>query len=383
MLNFFKKFSAMSLEDEAVKKAICRVIETRTHYGYSGHPQVKKFETALSQRLGGVPVLGMNSGTDALVAALKVLGIGPGDEVIVTSFSFISTASPIRWVGANPVFVDIRERDYAADPSQIESKITPRTKAIVLAHLFGQPAEGVGAICAAARKNKIPVIEDAAHAFGAKVRAGGEWRMVGTVGTIGCLSFSSTKPFAAPGNGGALILNDHSLVEEADRMRFYGAKKHYYDYTTVGINSKLHEIQAAALLAKLPFFDYWLEHRKSVGELYARELPGTGDIKLPETLDGTERTFYRYVIRTGKREALLEHLIKKAGALRHLRPMVNYPVPLPHFTVFKDLGHRLGDFPAAERASSEVISLPITNFVTKSDAVEIVGSIKAFFRQAA
>lgn len=371
----------MALEETAVKRAIAKVVDQRTHYGFSGHPHVKAFEQALSQRFGGLPALGVNSGTDALILALKVSGIGPGDEVIAPAFSFISTVSCIPWVGATPVFVDIRPDDYAMDPKKIEEKITKKTKAILIAHLFGQPATGMAEILAIAKKHKLPVIEDAAQSFGARMKINEGWTPAGAIGDIGCLSFSSTKPFAAPGNGGAVIIKNPSLREEADRMRFYGARKHYYDYPTAGVNCKLHDIQAAALLAKLGFLEYWLGHRQRIASYYTQELNSAGDIILPTEQPDTSRIWYRYVIRTdaAKRDRLFSALMKAAGPYHPLQPTKNYPVPLPYFEMFRHLGHKSGDFPAADKVSKEVISLPITNYVAMPDAKRITDAAKNFF----
>lgn len=370
----------MAMEEAAVKKAIARVVDSRTHYGYSGHPHVKRFEEELS-RMFASTVLGVNSGTDAIILALKLLGIKHGDEIIVPAFSFISTASPIPWVGATPIFIDIKADDYAIDPEKIEEKITPRTKAIIIAHLFGQPALGIEKIVAIAKKNNLFVIEDAAQSFGAKIKIGEEWRMVGTLGDIGCLSFSSTKPFSAPGNGGAVILNKKGLEDEADRIRSYGAKKHYYDYPTIGVNSKLQDIQAAALLAKLPFFEYWLDHRKKLSDYYRERLKGIEALTLQEESSDSRRTWYRFVIQTKDRDQLFKRIqtVNKNSASH---PMINYPVPIPFFSAFKNLNYAPGDFPVAEHASKTVISLPITNYTGVSDAKLICDAVKSHYENS-
>ncbi len=368
------------MEETAVKKAISRVIDERSYYGFTGNPRVKEFEGALAKIFGQERILALNSGTDALVFALLSLNIGKGDEVIVPSFSFISTASCVGWVGAKPVFVDIQEGDFALDPSKIEEKITPKTKAILVAHLFGQPATGMEEILAMAKRYNLAVVEDAAQSFGAKVCLGGKWKIVGTIGDIGCLSFSSTKPFAAPGNGGAIIFNrNDGMYEKTDLLRYYGAKKHYFDYPRIGINAKLHEVQAAALLAKIPFLDYWFQRRQSVAQCYDAALSNAGDLMLPRAHSGTERKYYRYVVRTKHRDLLFNHLLNTVGKTQHLRPMMNYPVPLPHFAAFRELGHKIGDFPVSERLAAEVISLPITNYVQKQDAVLVTKAVHAFF----
>jgi dTDP-4-amino-4,6-dideoxygalactose transaminase len=326
--------------------------------------------------------MGVNSGTDALILALKLLGVGQGDEVIVPAFSFISSASCVPWVGATPVFADITESDYALDADRVEEKITPKTKAIILVHLFGQPALASERICAVARERGIAVIEDAAQSFGAKIRIGDTWRFAGTLGDIGCLSFSSTKPFAAPGSGGAVIFNKRVefLRDEADRMRFYGARTHYHDYPTVGVNSKLQDIQAAALLAKLPFLEHWFEHRKALTDIYTARLGGGARVRVPETHAETQRTWYRYIVRTEQRDALFERLIQKANRATRLIPSRNYPVPLPRFEMFQPYVREANlHIPVADTLSQRVISLPITNYVSKKDAEAIAASVIEFF----
>ncbi|MFY9462431.1 MAG: DegT/DnrJ/EryC1/StrS family aminotransferase [Candidatus Sungiibacteriota bacterium] len=386
MFSFLQKLASniQHVEDAAIERAISRVLRKRTHYGFTGHPHVKAFENELSKKLGWAPVIGTNSGTDALILSLKILGIGPGDEVIVPAFSFISTASCISWIGAKPVFVDIREDDFSCDPIEIKKNISLKTKAIIVAHLFGHPAGGLEEIVKIAKLYQIPVIEDAAQSFGAEMQINGAWKLVGTIGDIGCLSFSSTKPFSAPGNGGAIVFNTHrDLFEVADAMRLYGAKKHYFDYPFVGINIKLQEIQAAALLAKLPFMDYWLNHRKKLAERYTAYLSSMKNLILPKEFQDSQRIWYRYVIRTDSRDQLFNHLTRNTQPNQLIQPSKNYPVPLPYFDAFKDLGHRKGDFPIADAVSSEVLSLPITNFVTSTDVDRICELIGQFGNHAA
>ncbi len=383
MFSFFKKPTLMDIEEIAVKRAICSVVEKRTHYGFSGHPHVRELEGKLSERLGGLPVLGVGSGTDALILALRALGVGPGDEVIVPAFSFISTAACVPWVGAKAVFADIRRDDYAMDPGEVKKNITPKTKAVLVAHLFGQPATGTAEILAIAKAHGLPVIEDAAQSFGAELRIEGAWKQVGAIGDIGCLSFSSTKPFAAPGNGGAVIVRDKALHEEVDRMRFYGAREHYRDYPIAGINCKIHDMQAAALLAKLNFFDHWLAHRTTIAASYTKMLAGVGDLVLPRELPGSRRTWYRYVVRTRhERDHLFHELVTAAGPSPTLHPALNYPVPLPYFGMFRHLGHKPGDFPVADEVSREVISLPITNYVSAANARRTGDVIREFFARS-
>ena len=369
----------IAAEDWMVKKAIMRVLGGRTHSPYAEHPNVRKFEAVVSQKAKGMRVLGTNGGTDALILALKLSGIGPGDEVIVPAFCFIPRISCVSWIGATPVFVDVRSDDYATDPAKIEEKVTERTKAIIVSHLFGQPAAGITDVLFLAKRKGLIVIEDATQSFGAKAKIGEEWKMVGTIGDFGALSFTTQKWFAGPGNSGALILKDPALWEEGDRMRFYGARVHHFDYPTVGVNCKMHDIQAAALLAKLPFFDYWLEHRRRIAALYTKELAGIGDLVLPADISGTERTWYRYVVRTKQRDALLNYLLGVTENNYFLQPSPEYPVPVPYFEVFRGLGYNVGDFPCAERLSHEVISLPLSQYVSIGYARKIAKAVRTFY----
>ena len=377
VLNFFKKNQVVALEEARVKRAVCRVISTRSYYWTSGQPELKKLEGELSSFLGSTRILGVSSGTDALIFALKAVGVGVGDEVIVPALGFISTASSIVWVGAKPVFVDIRPHDYNIDPIKIEPAITERTKAIVVAHLFGQPA-ALNEIIPVARKHKLFLIEDAAQAFGAKIVINGEWKNAGKIADVGCFSFSSTKHFSVPGSGGAIATNDEKLFGKIFLMRAYGAERHYYEYPVAGVNGRLQEIQAAALRAKFMFLDFWLKHRRKIAELYSRELSGVGDIILPQEDHNTARVFYRYVLRTSKREQLFTHLCDEFP-LSYLKPTKHYPVPLPFFDLFRSLNYKYGDFPVSEQVSKEMLALPITNFVSEKDALQVCHAIKDFF----
>lgn len=369
------------LEKAAVKKAVNRVVESGSYHPYSGHPELKKFEEELSRRFGNAVVFGVSSGTDAIIFALRALGVGSGDEVIVPAFSFISTASAVKWVGAKPVFVDINAEDYNINSRLIEKAITPKTKAVIAVHLFGQPA-AMEEILVIAERHNLRIIEDAAQSFGAEILlSDGKWYEVGTIGDIGCMSFSPTKPFSAPGSGGALIFHDESLRESFSMMRDYGARRHYYDYPVLGLNGKLHEIHAAALRIKLLFIDRWIEKRRRIAEYYSQRLTGIGDLKLPKQNDYTRRIYYRYVIRTKQRDQLFDCLSRRFRE-RYLKPWKHYPVPLPYFNVFKPDGYKAGVFPESERAAAEVLDIPIDHRVSFKDVELICDVIEDFFKES-
>lgn len=358
-------------EDAAVVSATTRVIKKQTHYGVTGHPHVKLFEAAISKRLGRSNALGVDSGTNALLLALHAAGIGPGDEVIVPAFSFIATATVVSWVGAKPVFVDICEDDYAIDPQKVPGCITDRTRAIIVAHLFGQPSSRMKEILTIVEKHHILLIEDCAQSFGARVHVDNTWSTVGSLGDFGCFSFSSTKPFSAPGNAGAVASKDAQALEKIDKMRFYGIEKNNTDYRVVGVCAKLHDLHAAALLAKFPFLDYWSGYTQALSEIYDRMLPHKL-LKLPlQKVSGTERVWYQYTVRTGHRDQLFDVLKNEAGGNGWLYPLINYPRPLPYLTVFKKYIPKDNTFPISTKIANEIISLPLNKHIDKQDVLRI------------
>ena len=361
----------------AVTRAMARVAGEERADGSVGRSHVKKFEILLSNKLHA-PMLGTSGGTDALILAMKALQIKSGDEVIVPAFTCVATASCVSWINARPVFADIRADDYAVDPGDIEKKITNKTKAIVVVHLFGQPAGCLQEILNVAKSRGVFVIEDAAQAFGAKVKTEETWKDAGTVGDIGCFSFSSTKPLSVPGNAGAITARDARARTMIRQMRLYGAEIPYYNHPVVGIGAKLHEIHAAILLAKLPFYEHWLDHRKNLADRYTRTLSGSGDIILPREEEGTNRIWYRYVIRTRRRDALLSFLRTTFRSAPRLTPTIHYPVPLPRFQIFGS-GCAERSFPTAERVATEVLSLPLNDGMSFRDAEKVCDAVKKFF----
>lgn len=368
-------------EEFAIKQAINHVLSSHTYHGYLGHPAVHELESKLSRIFGGFPVIAVNSGSDALIIAMKAAGINPEDEVIVPAFSFISTASSVAWINATPVFADISENDYAIDPAKIEKKITSKTKAIIITHLFGQPSVHLEQIKEIAKSHGLILIEDAAQGFGGRIKTKeGKWLFTGTVGDIGCFSFSSSKTFAGPGHGGAILCKDKSIARAASLMRYYGAERHYHEYPVVGTNAILHEIQAASLLAELPFFSKKIERRKKLSDLYSQSLQNTGDLILPHPIPETDPVYYRYVVRTRKRDELFDYLKKTFKDRWYLHPSKNYPVLLPHFSAFEKFNSKKESFPIAEKLSKEVISLPLNNLLSKREADKICDHIRIFFK---
>ncbi|OGI20540.1 MAG: hypothetical protein A3J06_01470 [Candidatus Moranbacteria bacterium RIFCSPLOWO2_02_FULL_48_19] len=349
-------------EKDAAKRSAQRAIDAKLYDRVAGSPLVKVFEQTISQRLGDVPVLAINGNTGALITALKTLGIGSGGEVIVPAFCSPITISSILSVGAIPVFVDIRLRDYAIDPAKIEKKITERTKAIMVVHLFGQPALGMGEILRIAKKKPLPVIENAAQAFGAKIKIDGKQRLVGTLGDIGCFTFFPKKPY----------INERgvSVVTFQSKEKLYAIARKLRVRMTNGMPR---ETEITAILTRLKSFDQWLEQRRELAGYFTQQLRGIQGIILPESHPETENSWYRYAIRAGKREALLEHLSRVA-------PVGHHPHPAARFFAFEK-GHASDDFPISKQVASEIIFLPISFETSLEDATQVTQSIRTFFQK--
>ena len=327
---------------EDLQAAIARVLRSGQ---FILGPEVEAFEREVAEYLGVKHAIGVNSGTDALVLSLRALGIGPGDEVITTPFTFFATAEAVHLVGATPVYVDIDPESFNLDPKRIEEAITPRTRAILPVHLYGRPAE-MDAILAVARAYGLKVIEDTAQAFGAVV--GG--RKAGTLGDVGAFSFFPSKNLGAYGDGGLVVTDDDEVAERVRMLRAHGSRTKYFN-EVIGYNSRLDALQAAILRVKLPHIDHWNAARRLVARRYNALLEGVPGIVIPDVQEGY--VFHQYTIRVldGKRDAVRRFL-----ADRGIATMVYYPVPLHRLPVYSTPP---GEFPEAERAASEVLSLPI------------------------
>jgi dTDP-4-amino-4,6-dideoxygalactose transaminase len=334
----------------------------------SGHfilgPQVTKFEEDVASLLGLDFAVGLASGTDALVLALRALDVGAGDEVIIPAYTFFATAGTVMSVGAKPVMVDIDPQSYQIDVSKIESAITSKTKAIIPVHLYGHPAE-MNPILEIARKHNLKVIEDNAQAFGAEYLG----KKTGSFGDIGCLSFFPTKNLGAFGDGGMVVTNDSKLAERMRMLRTHGWKKKYYS-EEVGYNSRLDAMQAAILQAKLPHLDLWNEKRRELAHRYNEKLSPLG-ITVPIEKEWAKHVYHLYIIRSEKRDALQKFLKEKGIASE-----VYYPLP-PHLSEpCKKFGYKTGDFPHAEKASSQTLALPLYPELTVSQQDEVIAAVK-------
>ena len=308
-------------------------------------PEVKAFEHEVAEYLGVKHAIGVNSGTDALVISLRALGIGAGDEVITTSFTFFATAEAISAVGATPVFVDIDPKTFNIDPNLIEEKITSATRAIMPVHLFGRPVE-MQVVMSLAEKYELKVIEDVAQAFSGEYRG----KKLGTLGTMGAYSFFPSKNLGCYGDGGLLVTDDDALADSARMLKAHGAKKKYYN-EFIGYNSRLDSLQAAILRVKLPHIDIWSEGRRRVANRYNELLANIPGIITPEICEG--HVFHQYTIQiNGIHRDELQRKLAEEG----IGSMVYYPVPVHQLPIYRTSDYSLT---VTQSAAKHVLSLPI------------------------
>ncbi|HET9065272.1 MAG TPA: DegT/DnrJ/EryC1/StrS family aminotransferase [Gemmatimonadales bacterium] len=335
-------------------------------------PEIAELEREIATLCGVPHAIGCASGTDALLLPLKALDLSPGDEVICPAFTFFATAGAIHNAGGTPVFVDIHPDTFNLDPECVARAITPRTRAIVVVHLYGQMAP-MEWILEVATKAGIPVIEDAAQAIGARRKIDGAWRMAGELGAVGTISFFPSKNLGGWGDGGMMVCKDDDLAGRLSRLRLHGGARQYH-HEEVGFNSRLDAIQAAVLLAKLPHLAEWSAARRERAARYSALLEDVRQVRTPVTDPKNEAIFHQYTLRVQRRDALREHL-----TTWEIASMVYYPVPLHLQPCFAHLGMRLGSLPETERAMDEVISLPIYPELTDAQQDEVVGAIRAFY----
>ena len=358
-----------AIRDE-VEAAVLEVL--RSQHFILG-PVVAALESECSAYCGAPHALGVSSGTDALLVALMALGVGQGDEVVTTPFSFFATAGCAHRVGARPVFADIDPATFNLDPAALAAAVTPRTKAVIPVHLFGQCAD-MDPILAVAARHGIAVVEDAAQAIGAEYRG----RRAGSMGTAGCFSFFPSKNLGGAGDGGLVTTADPGLHDRMTRMRNHGSQPKYH-HALVGGNFRLDAIQAAVLRVKLPHLDAWTAGRQRNVATYRgllADLAADGRLTLPPEAPGRRHIWNQFTIRVpGQRAALVGHL--KA---RGIGNEVYYPVPLHLQECFRHLGHREGDFPESERACREVVSLPVYPELTPAQIDEVASAVRDFLR---
>ena len=355
-----------TIRDEVVA-SIMKVVDDQAFI--LGKP-VAELEAEVAKLSNAKYAVGCASGTDALLIAYRAVGAVDGAEVITSPFTFFATAGAIQNVGARPVFADIDPKTFNMNPAAAAAAITPKTKAIVPVDLFGQVA-AVEEVTKIAKG--IPVIEDAAQSIGARRKIDGTWRMAGEAATIGTFSFFPSKNLGGYGDGGAVVTQDEGLYNELMRLRTHGSTKTYI-HEIVGYNSRLDALQAAALLAKLPHLAAWSAKRRANAAFYNQAFADVAEITTPYTEPASESIFNQYTLRVPRRDELKAHLAAKG-----VGHSVYYPLPLHLQHCFAYLGYAKGQFPESERASAEVVSLPIYPELTQAQLDEVVSGVRSFF----
>jgi dTDP-4-amino-4,6-dideoxygalactose transaminase len=349
-----------------IDAAIGRVLESGQ---FVLGPEVAAFEQAFAAYCHASHALGLNSGTSALHLALLAAGVGPGDEVITTPFTFVATVAAIGYTGARAVFVDIDPRSFTIDPAQIEAAITPRTKAILPVHLYGQPAD-MDPIMAIAREHGLIVIEDAAQAHGAEYRG----RRAGSIGDIGCFSFYPGKNLGAYGEGGAITTNNAEFARTIRMLRDWGAEQKYH-HELKGYNYRLEGIQGAVLRVKLRYIEDWTDARRAHATRYNELLCGS-NYKLPAAEADRRHVYHIYAIRHPRR-AELQAFLEQRG----ISTGIHYPIPAHLQPAHADLGYRQGDFPHSEQAAREVLSLPMYPELQPEQQDQVVAALSEWASQ--
>ena len=369
------------------KEEINAVIKVLKSGNLASGNVVSEFEREFKEYIGVKHVVAVSSGTSALLISLLALGIGPGDEVITTAFTFRATIETIIFCGALPKLVDIDPSTYNINPDLIEQAITKRTRAILPVHLYGLPCD-MNSIMRIAKKHNLKVIEDCAQAHGATLSvaipalsAGAEirslstgtdlnWKKVGSIGDAGCFSFYPTKNLGCFGDGGMVVTNNKEIYDKVKLLRMYGEKTRYKS-VILGRNSRLDELQAAILLVKLKYLDKWNKRRREIAELYLSHIAGPAE---STAVDSFFHVYHLFVIRTKKRDQLKKHLEEKG-----IQTAVHYPTPVHLQESFRFLGYKKGDFPVAEKLADEILSIPMFPELTESELMAVVSGINSFF----
>ena len=358
---------------EEINQAVLGVLASGR---YIGGTIVETFEQQLADYVGVSECVACNSGTDALYLALRALKIGAGDEVITTSFTFIATGETVSAVGATPIFVDIDPQTFNLDLNQIEAAITPRTKAIIPVHLFGQPVD-MTRLMAIAHAHRLTVIEDCAQATGA------EWagQKVGSIGQIGCFSFYPTKNLGACGDGGAITTNDPEVAATLRMLRDHGRRSGYY-HEEFGVNSRLDAIQAAILQIKLRYLDGWNDQRRVIADRYHQLLKSIPNVVIPQEIPNGRSVWNQYTVRIvedfsqSEGGKLLRDRVRTQLQSKGVNSMVYYPLPLHLQPIYQSLGYQPGQLPVSERAAHEVLSLPMFPELSIEQQDQVVYGLK-------
>jgi dTDP-4-amino-4,6-dideoxygalactose transaminase len=326
--------------------------------------EVAKFEEEFAAYSGGKFGIGVNTGTSALHLAVLAAGIGRGDEVITVPFTFVATVAAIYYSGATPVLVDIDRRTFTMDPAAVEAAITPRTKAILPVHLYGQPAD-LDPILAIAKKHGLIVIEDAAQAHGAEYRG----RRIGSIGQMGCFSFYPGKNLGAYGEGGMVVTDNPEYARKIRMLRDWGAEKKY-QHVLKGYNFRLEGIQGAVLRVKLRHLEQWTEARRAAAARYDQLFAGSG-VRTPVAMPHNRHVYHIYAIRTAHRQAWQDALQADG-----IQTGIHYPIPVHLLPAYEDLGYKAGQFPHSESAASEVLSLPMFPELTAAQCETVARAVK-------
>ncbi len=349
-----------------IDAAIREVVESQV---FIKGPKVRALEEAIADYCGTKRAVGCASGTDAILLSLMALDVGAGDEVITTPYTFFATAGSIARVGATPVFVDISPETYNIDPAKVAEAVTPRTKAVLPVHLYGQCAD-MDPILELAREHDLAVIEDAAQAIGAEYRG----RRAGSMGHTGCFSFFPSKNLGGYGDGGMITTNDESLADRLVSLREHGQSDKYF-YKEVGANSRLDAIQAAVLLVKLGHLDRWSNGRSANADYYTERFEGT-PVAAPHRESWSRHIYNQYTIRVPDRDGLLEHLRGKG-----IGCALYYPLSLHLQQCFTDLGYSEGDLPESESAQRETISIPVFSLLSEDEKDAVATTILEYVTQ--
>lgn len=354
-------------------EAFIRVARRGGFSNESGFPERWAFEKEFADFLDIEPerVVGVGSGTDALIFALKLSNVGANDEVIIPAFGFVSPAAATRWVGATPVFVDVSEKNFAMTPADVERAITSNTKAVITAHAFGHTGD-IAALRAVADKHGIVLIEDAAQLIGEME----DGSMAGTGGHFGCFSFSALKTLSSLGYAGALVTNDVEQAKRARWMSNYGARRHFDDYPVVGTNAPMQEIQAAILRESLSHLPDWLENARNIAAYYRKRFTESDTLSRYFTLfPEVPQAYYQFPVRVNERDALLSYMRKNAS---QVASELGYAIPLvplqTQYQQFTSSGQR---FPEASTVSKEVLTLPLQRSMSENDAGNICDALEA------
>jgi dTDP-4-amino-4,6-dideoxygalactose transaminase len=340
--------------------------ESAANAAYILGPNVKAFEKEMAPYCDCTVGVGVGNCTDGLHLALRALRIGPGDEVITTPFTFVATTEAIGIVGATPVFVDIVPGTFNIDPAQIEAAITPKTRAILPVHIYGQPCD-MDPIMRIARKHGLKVVEDCAQAIGATYKG----KKVGSFGDLGCLSFFPSKNLGCFGDGGMVVSNDEEAAGRVEMLRRHGGRIKYH-HEEIGLNSRLDDLQAAILRVKFRYLEEWTEARRSHARRYNELLAGIAGITLPAEIPDVRAVYHQYTIRVQDRAAVQAKL-KEAG----VSSFVYYPVPLHLQEVHAHLGHKVGDFPHSEEAAETCLSLPMFPEMTEEQQQAVAAALRS------